>query len=37
MKHMKIHTAKLWMDVEDSYGRVRGKIEGPKGDGNPSG
>jgi hypothetical protein len=32
---MQIVTAKHWNDVGDSYGRVRGWIEGVERDGNP--
>jgi hypothetical protein len=34
---MQIPIAKHWTEVRDSYGRVRGRIEGPEGDGNPTG
>jgi hypothetical protein len=34
---MQIPTARLWMEVRDPCGRVGGRIEGPEGDGNPTG
>jgi hypothetical protein len=34
---MQIFTAEHWTELEDTYGRVGGKIEGPQGDGNPTG
>jgi hypothetical protein len=34
---MHILTAKHWSKVEDSYGRVRGRVEGTEGDGQPIG
>jgi hypothetical protein len=34
---MQILTAKQWMEVKDSSGRVGGKIEGPEGDQNSTG
>jgi hypothetical protein len=34
---MEILTAKHWTEVRDPYGRVRGRIEGNEGDGNPTG
>jgi hypothetical protein len=33
---MQISTAKPWMEFRDSYGRVGGRIEGPKRDRNPN-
>jgi hypothetical protein len=32
---MQILTADLWTEVRDSYGRIRGRIEGTEGDDNP--
>jgi hypothetical protein len=32
---MQILTANVWSEVRISYGRVKGKIEGTEGDGNP--
>jgi hypothetical protein len=32
LKPMQRTTVKHWMDLGDSYGRVRGRIEGPEGD-----
>lgn len=34
---MQILTANHWTEVRDPYGRVRGRIEGAEGDGNPIG
>ena len=34
---MQILTGKHWTEVRDSYGRVRGRIEGAEGDCNPIG
>ena len=34
---MQIFTAKLWVEVGESYGRGRRGIEGTEGDGNPIG
>jgi hypothetical protein len=34
---MQIPTAKHWTDVGDPHGRVKGRIEGTEGDGNPIG
>jgi hypothetical protein len=34
---MQILTVKHWTVVRDFYGRVRGRIEGTEGDGNPIG
>jgi hypothetical protein len=34
---MQILTANHWSEVGDTYGRVRRRIEGAKGDGNPTG
>ena len=34
---MQILIAKHWTEVRDPYGRVRGRIEGAEGDGNPIG
>jgi hypothetical protein len=34
---MQISTAKHLIEVRDPYGRVRGRIEGTEGDGNPIG
>jgi hypothetical protein len=34
---MQILTGKHWTKVEDHYGRVRGRIEGTEGHGNPIG
>jgi hypothetical protein len=34
---MQISTAKHWTEVGDPCGRVRGRIEGTEGDGNPIG
>jgi hypothetical protein len=34
---MQIFTANHWPEVEHSYGRVRGKIEGAKGNSDPIG
>jgi hypothetical protein len=34
---MQILTANHWIEVEDPYGRVRRRIEGAEGDGNPIG
>ena len=34
---MQILTARLWTELGDRYGRVRGRIEGAEGDGNPIG
>ena len=34
---MQIFTAKLWVEVGESYGRGRRGIEGTEGDGNPVG
>ena len=34
---MQILTANHWTEVRDPYGRVRGRIEGTEGDGNPIG
>jgi hypothetical protein len=34
---MQIPTAKYWIEVEDPYERVRGRIRGCEGDGNPIG
>jgi hypothetical protein len=42
LKNAELHktdadTAKHRMEVRDPYGRVRGRIEGTEGDGNPTG
>jgi hypothetical protein len=34
---MKIPTDKHCKEVGDTYGKVRGRIDGPQGDGNPTG
>ena len=34
---MQILTANHWTEVKDLYGRVRGRIKGAEGDGNPIG
>jgi hypothetical protein len=34
---MQILTANHWTEVRDLYGRVRGRIKGAEGDGNPIG
>ena len=34
---MQTPTAKHWMELGDSYGRVGVRTEGPEGDGNPTG
>jgi hypothetical protein len=34
---MQIFTTNHWTEVIDPYGRVRGRTEGTKGDGNPIG
>lgn len=34
---MEIPSDKYWSEVRNPYGRARGKIEGPGGDGNPTG
>ena len=36
-KQMQIPTDKHWTEVRDPYRRVRGRTEGPQGDGNPTG
>jgi hypothetical protein len=36
-RQMQIPTDKHWTEVRDSFERVRGKIEGSQGDGNPTG
>jgi hypothetical protein len=32
---MQMPTAKHWTKLRDIYGRIRGRIEGPKAEGNP--
>jgi hypothetical protein len=34
---MKTPPVKLWIEVVEPYGRVRGRIDGTEGDGNPIG
>jgi hypothetical protein len=34
---MQVLTAKHWIEVRDPYGRAKGTIEGPEGDGNRTG
>jgi hypothetical protein len=34
---MQIHTGKHWTEIWDTYERVGGRIEGPDGEGNPTG
>ena len=37
LRQMQILTAKHWTKVGDPYRRVRGRIEGTEGNGNPTG
>ena len=37
LKQRQIPTDKHWMEVGDACGKVRGRIEGIEGDGNPTG
>jgi hypothetical protein len=37
LKLMQLPTAKHKTEVRNSYGRIRGRVEGPEGDGDPTG